>query len=91
MSGASIDSDAESGQFLSCPGTPAVDGDDDDGEAFSWKGKSVHNCLAFLWFILRRSPDPDLSPAPAHGSETSPGPSTPRDPANGKESYFEPL
>ena len=31
---------------------------------------------------------PDPSPAPAHGSETPPGPSTPRDPANG-ESYFE--
>jgi hypothetical protein len=24
-------------------------------------------------------------------SETSPGPSTPRDPANGEESYFEPF
>jgi hypothetical protein len=40
-------------------------------------------CL-FLW----RSPDSDPSPAPAHVSETSPGPSTPRDPANGEESYF---
>ena len=37
--------------------------------------------------FLRRSPTP--SPAPAHGSETSPshGPSTPRDPVNGEEGY----
>jgi hypothetical protein len=46
-----------------------------------------------IWYsggsFLRRSPDP--SPAPAHGSETSPGPSTLRDPANGEESYFDPF
>jgi hypothetical protein len=41
--------------------------------------------------FLRRSPDLDPSPVPAHGSETSPGPSTPRDQANGEESYFEPF
>ncbi|KAF8491332.1 hypothetical protein F5888DRAFT_1057818 [Russula emetica] len=62
MSGASIDGAAESDQFMSLPGTPATDDDDD---AFSWK---------------------DPSPAPAHNSETSPGPSTPRDPANAERS-----
>lgn len=41
--------------------------------------------------FLRRFPDSDPSPAPAHGSETYPGPSTPRHPANGEESYFEPF
>jgi hypothetical protein len=38
--------------------------------------------------FLRRYTDSDPSPAPAHGSETSLGPSTPRDPANGEENYF---
>jgi hypothetical protein len=42
MSGASIDGGAESDQFMSLPGTPAAD-DDDNGDAFSWKGESVHN------------------------------------------------
>ena len=41
--------------------------------------------------FLRRSPDSDPSPAPAHGSETSARPSTPRDLANGEESYFDSL
>jgi hypothetical protein len=42
MSGTSVDEGAESDQFMSLPGTPAADDD-----AFSWKGKSVHNYLVF--------------------------------------------
>ena len=89
MSGAPIDDGAESDQFMSLPGTPpAADSDDDD--AYFWKGKSVHNYLCFGGLFLQRSLDSDPSPTPAHGSETSPGPSTPRDPANGEESSFDP-
>lgn len=48
--------------------------------------------LVFWWLIFRRPSDSDPSPSPAHGSETSPGPSTPpaRDPTNGEESYLGP-
>jgi hypothetical protein len=38
--------------------------------------------------FLRRSPDPDPYPAPAHVSDASPGPSSPRAPANGEDSYL---
>ncbi len=38
--------------------------------------------------FLQRSPDPDPYPAPAHVSDASPGPSTPRGPANGEDSYL---
>lgn len=89
MSRAPIDDGAESDQFMSLPGTPpASDSDDDD--AYFWKGKSVHNYLCSGGLFLRRSLDSDPSPAPAHGSETFAGPSTPRDPANGEESHFDP-
>ena len=60
MSGASIDGGTESDQFMSLPGMPAADYDDDDEALFS-------------------------------RSETSSGPSTRQDPANGEESYFEPF
>jgi hypothetical protein len=51
MSGASIDGGAESDQFMSLPGSPAVDDDDDDDDAFFWKGESVHNYLVF-WLLI---------------------------------------
>jgi hypothetical protein len=43
MLGASIDGGAESDQFMSLPGTPAADDDDDD--ASFWKGESLHTYL----------------------------------------------
>ena len=49
VSGTSIDGGTESNQFMSFPGTPAAD-DDDDG-AFFWKGESVPNYLVFWWLI----------------------------------------
>ena len=44
----------------------------------------------FGGLFLRRSVDVDSPPAPAHGSETSPGPSesTLRDSADGEKNYF---
>src|SRR6266403_1332209 len=53
--------------------------------------------LMFIWYsgglFLRCSPDPDPdpSPAPPRVSDTSPGPSTPRNPANGENGYPRPL
>jgi len=43
----SIDSGSESDQFMSFPGTPVADDDDDGDDAFFWKGESVFNYLVF--------------------------------------------
>jgi hypothetical protein len=42
VSGESTDSGSESDQFMSFPGTPAANDDDDDA---IWKGESVPNYL----------------------------------------------
>jgi hypothetical protein len=83
MSEISIDDGAESNIFMSLPGSPANDG------AFVRMGELVHDYLVFnnlSDLFLQRFPAPDHSHASAHMSETSSGPSTSRDIANGEGS-----
>ena len=65
MSGASIDGGAESDQFMSLPGTPAVD-DGDDDDAFIWSGESVHNYFGVPVAYFCDGPQTQILPPHQH-------------------------